>query len=371
MRLPRHGLRRVFLLGRPRSGKTTVIKSFLHLYPGRLWGFYTEEVCESGRRLGFDVVTTEGQRVPLARRGAPGPKVGPYGVDISALNEVVAPLLRQAPVKALLVIDELGKMELKSREFIGAVEAILASNRPLLATLGQGRLSHLKAWRQLPQSLYLLVDEFTRDGLPQRLVAEFERPGVLVALEGVDGSGKTTLARALAEHLIARGKDVVLTQEPTTGVYGQKLRQLLGEGRASAEELLFLFLKDRQEHVKETILPALWAGKIVITDRYYFSTLAYQGAQGFSLEDLTLINQAIAPCPDLVFVLHLPLEKVPLRIRHRQRLESFEKDQGFLHQVERIFSRIKGDYIVHLAASQSPDELLARVLAELKAGGIL
>src|SRR6266550_1777 len=105
-------------------------------------------------------------------------------------------------------------------------------------------------------------------------------PGFLLVLEGIDGAGKSTLLHKLAEYCAGRGLAVVVSKEPTDGPWGRKLRESAQSGRLSLEEELELFLKDRAEHVKGLILPALSEGKVVLLDRYYLSTAAYQGARG-------------------------------------------------------------------------------------------
>ena len=103
--------------------------------------------------------------------------------------------------------------------------------------------------------------------------------GLLIALEGIDGTGKTTQLKMLAEVLLSLGYDVVATREPTDGRYGQRIRQVLRDRSSmTPQEELELFLLDRKEHVTTIINPGLAAGKIVLTDRYYLSTVAYQGA---------------------------------------------------------------------------------------------
>src|SRR5688500_5310542 len=89
-------------------------------------------------------------------------------------------------------------------------------------------------------------------------------PGFLIVFEGIDGAGKTTQAHFLQEVLQARGFPVIRTKEPTTGHYGQVLRDSALTGRLSVEEELELFIKDRTDHVQTTIKPALESGKIVI-----------------------------------------------------------------------------------------------------------
>ena len=115
--------------------------------------------------------------------------------------------------------------------------------------------------------------------------------GFLVVIEGIDGAGKSTQARVLGEQLTARGHRVVLTREPTMGKWGKLLRESAETGRLSIEEEVEMFLKDRREHVEELILPRLREGCVVIVDRYYFSTAAYQGARGVDPQELLRRNE--------------------------------------------------------------------------------
>src|SRR3990172_2907530 len=102
-----------------------------------------------------------------------------------------------------------------------------------------------------------------------------------IAIEGIDGSGKTTLSHGLAEVLEKAGYPCLLTCEPTDGIYGRKLRRALrGEIILSPERTADYFIADRKEHVKEVISEAAIDGKFIICDRYILSTVAYQGAQG-------------------------------------------------------------------------------------------
>ena len=120
-----------------------------------------------------------------------------------------------------------------------------------------------------------------RANRPERLenTARLIPGGLFIVFEGIDGTGKTTQLHLLAEKLRQRGYAVVSTREPTEGVYGQKIRELfVDRGAASPERELELFIADREQHVKETIEPALADGCIVLSDRYYLSTVAYQGA---------------------------------------------------------------------------------------------
>lgn len=104
------------------------------------------------------------------------------------------------------------------------------------------------------------------------------RSGLLIALEGIDGSGKSSIAELLTAWLQESGYTVLLRFEPTELQYGLKLRESFTSGnRLSPEEELDLFFRDRREHVEKIILPALDQRAVVIVDRYYYSSMAYQG----------------------------------------------------------------------------------------------
>jgi dTMP kinase len=117
--------------------------------------------------------------------------------------------------------------------------------------------------------------------------------GCFIAFEGIDGSGKSTIARIVAERLRELGHDVVLTREPGGTAAGQMIRALLLDGQfeLTPEAELLLMCADRAEHVSRVIRPALDAGSIVISDRYEGSTRAYQG-HGLGL-DLALVEHVI------------------------------------------------------------------------------
>src|SRR6266516_7236313 len=94
-------------------------------------------------------------------------------------------------------------------------------------------------------------------------------PGFLIAIEGIDGAGKTTQAHFVQDRLLARRLTVVRTKEPTTGHWGQIVRDSALTGRLSIDEEVDTFIKDRKEHVSGVIEPALQQGHVVIVDRYY------------------------------------------------------------------------------------------------------
>ena len=99
--------------------------------------------------------------------------------------------------------------------------------------------------------------------------------GLLIAIDGIDGAGKTTQVEFLRKVFSDAGMEVVCSKEPTDGEWGSKLRESAQNGRLSLEDELDLFVKDRRDHVETLITPELEAGKIVILDRYYYSTITY------------------------------------------------------------------------------------------------
>lgn len=134
--------------------------------------------------------------------------------------------------------------------------------------------------------------------------------GIFVSFEGIDGSGKSTQARMLADTLRAAGLDTVLTREPGGAEGAEEIRRLLVEGdpdRWSPETEILLFNAARRDHMEKTILPALDAGRIVVTDRFADSTRVYQGAARASLRPLVdnLHALVIGLEPDLTFVIDM------------------------------------------------------------------
>ncbi len=141
-----------------------------------------------------------------------------------------------------------------------------------------------------------------------------QKQGLFIVIEGIDGTGKSTQAKMLADALTAIGHSVILDREPSDGPYGKLLRNSATTGRMTPQEELDLFHKDRRQHVNEVISPSLTEGKVVVLDRYYFSTMAYQGQRGFDSAELRATNETFAPAPDILFILDLPVDKALERI---------------------------------------------------------
>lgn len=182
--------------------------------------------------------------------------------------------------------------------------------------------------------------------------------GKLFVFEGTDGTGKTTQRDLLGHYLQNKGYPVIITKEPTDGPYGQKIRDLYQHReRYSREEELELFLADRRQHVTEVLNPALHDGRIILCDRYYFSTAAYQGALGLDPEAILALNN-FAPEPDLVLLFQASLDIGIQRITsgRGEALNNFEQRQ-FLEKVAAIFATIKRPYICNIDASGAIEDV--------------
>jgi dTMP kinase len=187
-------------------------------------------------------------------------------------------------------------------------------------------------------------------------------PGFLVAIEGIDGAGKTTQAHLLQAALQERKLKVIRVKEPTDRPYGQMLRDSAVTGRLSLEEEIDLFIKDREQHVREVINPALHDGTIVIMDRYYFSTVAYQGARGVAPLKLLADNEAFAPEPDLLFILDIDPKLGLQRIKMRgDRANHFEVT-ATLKKARAIFRAMAKPYMELLDASWTVEEIHREML---------
>lgn len=169
--------------------------------------------------------------------------------------------------------------------------------------------------------------------------------GILIAIEGIDGAGKTTQCNLLKEWLNSQGFNASIVKEPSNGKYGKQIRIRSQHKRIfnSAEVELDLFVKDRKENVEKRIKPRLESNKIVIMDRYYFSTIAYQSVLGNSQEYIKRINEEFAPIPDITIIIDVIPQVGIKRINGRgDSCDSFEK-QDYLEEVRGAFLKMK-DY---------------------------
>ena len=148
--------------------------------------------------------------------------------------------------------------------------------------------------------------------------------GRFIVIEGPDGSGTTLHSKLLAERLMERGIDVLVTSEPTDGPIGTEIRSMLcGNEMPQADAVQLLFCADRAEHVAKVILPALEKGTTVISDRYSLSTIVYGAAQGLDEKWLHELNDKF-PLPDIRVIALPPLETCLERMKRRDTLDQYE-----------------------------------------------
>ncbi|MCR9110318.1 dTMP kinase [Marivita sp. XM-24bin2] len=159
------------------------------------------------------------------------------------------------------------------------------------------------------------------------------RPGLFISFEGIDGSGKSTQARKLADRLQSEGADVLLTREPGGSPGAEEIRALVLQGdpdRWSAETEILLFTAARRDHLERTIQPALAAGKVVICDRFADSTRMYQGLSRGNLRVKVdaLHDLMIGVEPDLTLLIDMDPETGLSRAKARKTVEERFEDFG-------------------------------------------
>ncbi len=161
---------KVLLTGRPGCGKTTLIKHVVNNLPRRAGGFYTEEIRDGGTRAGFKIVTLDGEEVVFAHVDLKTPQhLGKYGLDLPALEGIGVGAVRQAVLsQRLVVIDEIGPMEIRSTIFRHAVNEALDSGVPVLATIFARSLPFIDAIKSRPDVTLIEVRQDNRE----RLVSE-------------------------------------------------------------------------------------------------------------------------------------------------------------------------------------------------------
>ena len=172
--------------------------------------------------------------------------------------------------------------------------------------------------------------------------------GFFITFEGIEGSGKTTQINLLAEHLKNKGYDVLVSREPGGTPLGEKIRHLLLDPQYDSMDYrteILLYAADRAQHVKEKIKPALKKGKIVISDRFADSNLAYQAAgRGLDYEIVYQINDWVidSTWPDLTFILDIDI-KEGLK---RARAQSFDAEGDRLErEVDDFHQRVRDAYL--------------------------
>lgn len=188
--------------------------------------------------------------------------------------------------------------------------------------------------------------------------------GYLFVFEGIDGSGKSTQAVLLMDALQKRGINAVSFREPSDGPWGKEIKRKASRaGSLTPEEELELFQKDRRENVEKNLIPSLKEQKAVILDRYYYSTIAYQGAKGIDKERIRRMNEQFAPKADLVFILDVD-EKTGLeRISGRKTKDVLFEEESYLSRVRKVFRSFQGKHIVHVDGTQPEEVIHAAILS--------
>ena len=188
--------------------------------------------------------------------------------------------------------------------------------------------------------------------------------GILIVLEGIDGSGKSTQALALLKALREAGYPAVDFREPSDSRWGRIIREKAAlPDSLTPEEELDLFVEDRRWNVEHNLGPALSDRKVVVLDRYYFSTMAYQGAKGIDPQRIRVQNESFAAMPDLVLILDIEAGGGLERISGRGKQDLLFEREDYLVKVRNIFQSLEGDMFFHLDARRSPEDVAADVQA--------
>jgi dTMP kinase len=187
--------------------------------------------------------------------------------------------------------------------------------------------------------------------------------GIFICIEGIDGSGKTTQAHRLVETLARLGYNAVYTTEPSKGVYGEIIRKniLHGDNRVPPIVEATLFAVDRVNHVEKEIKPLIESGKIVICDRYIYSSMAYQGAAGLDVEWIKEINRH-AVKPHLAVYIDATPEVVIQRIRRRKSVMETLQTQ---REVREFYLRIAEKEQLIKVAGDASIEKVAKTIEDV------
>lgn len=195
---------------------------------------------------------------------------------------------------------------------------------------------------------------------------------MFVVFEGIDGSGKTTISRLVSKKLKLLGYPSSWFKNPTDMKHGNEIRRVFESGcRLSPEEEVKLFMDDRRDNVEKEVRPALREGRIVIQDRYYFSTAAYQGAAGLSWRVIVNDNESFCILPDLVFFFEISPEEALSRIDREGRKRTAPEKLDTQREIDRVYHEMF-DILIHDGATYDvimldgtlPIDELARYIVE-------
>lgn len=196
---------------------------------------------------------------------------------------------------------------------------------------------------------------------------------MLIVFEGIDAAGKTTMSRMVVEHIRRKGFEASLFSYPNyTSIYGSIIKLFL-ESKIwlSHQELFFLYILDMYRE-KQEVEKALASGRIVVMDRYYTSTIAYQCSLGFDYEMAKKVIEYLdMPKPDTIVYLDIEPRKAVERKARQKKLDVFEKDVEFLEKVRKMYWRLIGEGYptknwVVVDATKSIDEVFSYIIERLQ-----
>lgn len=167
---------KIMLTGCPGSGKTTVIRKVVEALSCPSIGFFTAEIREGSKRVGFSVESLDGRKGIMSHVNIGGPfRVGRYGVDVTAFEAIALPALEPEDAKTLVIVDEIGKMECFSQSFIGRIKDLLAMPNPLLGTVARKGSGFPAEIRNHPIVEIIEITSENRDAVPAILVEKIEK----------------------------------------------------------------------------------------------------------------------------------------------------------------------------------------------------
>lgn len=213
--------------------------------------------------------------------------------------------------------------------------------------------------------------------MSEKVAAQNSKRGKFITFEGPEGSGKTTQIKLLEKYFADRGFSVTTTREPGGTIAGDKIRNVLLDkenGHLEPQTELFLMLAQRTEHLKKVIEPAVNAGKVVLCDRYYDSSMAYQGfGRGLPLHLITQAHSGFLGefLPDFTVLLLIEPEKGLERARHGgskqlDRMESQALDfHSRVYDGYKKLAEIEPERFIAIEASGDPAEISVKIQTEL------
>ncbi|MDE1874112.1 MAG: dTMP kinase [Candidatus Micrarchaeota archaeon] len=188
--------------------------------------------------------------------------------------------------------------------------------------------------------------------------------GTFIVLEGLDGAGVSAHAASLESHLRQRGYKTLLTKEPTTGAIGSMIKEVLKKsGAAPFKSIQLLFCADRAKHLEDDILPALEQGRVVVCDRYMFSTLAYGFASGVDTHWLYNVNREFQ-MPDLTIFIDINPDLSISRIAKEKRSREIFEKRETLGKVRKAYLNLAKRFRFRIVSGEQEKEAVDTEIAE-------